>query len=94
MTGRIWTRLAVLVATLATVAVAATGAAAQPPVYAPSAVAKTCSSSYTHAIIGGAEKCLRAGEFCAHAYDSQYRHYGYRCTKYYANVQRYRLTRA
>jgi hypothetical protein len=80
-------RLALLVATLVA-AVAAAGAPAH------AAVAKTCSSGYRHAVIGGAEKCLRAGEFCAHAYDSQYRHYGYRCIKYYANVHRYRLTHA
>jgi len=46
------------------------------------------------AVIGGAEKCLRAGEFCAHAFDSQYRRYRYRCIRYDANVQRYRLTHA
>lgn len=45
-------------------------------------------------MIGGAEKCLRAGEFCAHAFDSQYRRYGYRCIRYDANVERYRLTHA
>lgn len=36
----------------------------------------------------------RAGEFCAHSADRQYRRYGFRCTKYYRNVQRYRLTHA
>jgi hypothetical protein len=36
----------------------------------------------------------RAGEFCTHAYDSQYRHYGYRCIRFYVNVHRYRLTHA
>jgi hypothetical protein len=92
MTRRIWTRLAVLAATIGAAAFAATASPAQPPVYASSAVARTCSSSSTHATIGGAQKCLRAGEFCTHAYDSQYRRYGYRCIKYYANVQRYRLT--
>jgi hypothetical protein len=80
-------RLALLCATLVA-ALAAGGAHAQ----SPAAVAKTCSAGYTHAVIGGAEKCLRAGEFCAHASDSQYRRYGYRCIKYYANVHRYRLT--
>jgi hypothetical protein len=80
-------RLALLVATLVA-AVAAAGAPAH------ATVAKTCNSGYRHAVIGGAEKCLRAGEFCARAYDSQYRHYGYRCIKDYANVHRYRLTHA
>lgn len=63
------------------------------PVFAPPAVnakthvpaapaAKTCGSGYTHAVIGGAEKCLRRGEFCAHRYDRQYRRYGFRCVKH------------
>jgi hypothetical protein len=59
---------------------------------APLIAARSCSAGYRHAVIGGAERCLRAGEFCAHAYDGQYRRYGFRCTRYYANVQRYRLT--
>jgi hypothetical protein len=46
------------------------------------AFAKTCSSSYTHAVIGGAQKCLRAGEYCAHNEQSQYRRYGYTCSNY------------
>jgi hypothetical protein len=46
----------------------------------------------THAVIGGVQKCLRRGEFCAHRYDRQYRRYGFRCIRYYANVGRYRLT--
>jgi hypothetical protein len=67
------------------------GATATPqPVHA----AKSCSSGYTHAVIGGVHKCLRAGQFCTHRYDRQYRRYGYRCTHYYRNVGRYRLTRA
>jgi hypothetical protein len=60
----------------------------------PAGAARTCGNGYTHAVIGGAEKCLRAGEFCTHAYDSQYRRYGFRCIRYYANVHRYRLTYA
>lgn len=83
-----------LAASVATAAVAATGAPAQPLLARPSAVAKTCSSGFRHAVIGGAEKCLRAGELCARAFDSQYRRYGYRCIRYDADVQRYRLTHA
>ena len=44
-----------------------------------SALAKSCSSSYVNATIGGAQKCLRRGEFCAHRYASQYRRYGFSC---------------
>lgn len=82
----IWTRLAVLAATLLAAVAATTGAAAAP--------ANACSAGFTPAVIGGAQKCLRAGEFCTHSYDSQYRRYGYRCIRYYANVHRYRLTHA
>jgi hypothetical protein len=41
--------------------------------------AKTCSGSYTHAVIGGAQKCLRAGEYCARADKRQYARYGFTC---------------
>jgi hypothetical protein len=46
---------------------------------APVAVAKSCSSSYTHAVIGGAHKCLRRGQYCARALDSTYHRYGFHC---------------
>lgn len=75
-------------------AFAASGASASPSTAGPDAVAKTCSTGYTHAVIAGEEKCLHSGQFCTHAYDRQYRRYGYRCIRYYANVHRYRLTRA
>jgi hypothetical protein len=94
MTGRRWTRPAVFLATVVAAATAATASPAHAVAASPSAAVKTCSSGYTHAVIAGAEKCLRAGEFCTHAYDSQYRRYGYRCIRYYANVHRYRLTHA
>ena len=57
-------------------------------------VAKTSSAGYTRATINGAVKCLHAGEFCTHSADRQYRRYGFRCIRYYANVHRYRLTYA
>jgi hypothetical protein len=69
---------------LAVLAVAA-GFAAAPavaPAGVPSAIAaKTCASSYTHAVIGGAQKCLRVGQFCAHRYDRKYHRYGFNCRK-------------
>jgi hypothetical protein len=86
-------RLQILFAAfVAATAIGAASAAPVPAAHTPAAVVKTCSSGYKHAVIGGAQKCLRAGEFCTHSLDRQYRHYGYRCIKYYANVQRYRLT--
>ncbi|MDX6370522.1 MAG: hypothetical protein QOG93_2024 [Gaiellaceae bacterium] len=85
---RLFALLAVGLASFA----AATSSPAAPLAQAPATALKSCSSGFTHAVIGGAEKCLRAGEFCAHRYDSQYRRYGYRCIRFYANVDRYRLT--
>jgi hypothetical protein len=62
-------------------------AAAAMAVIPSAAPAKSCSSGFVHAYIDGAQKCLRAGEYCAHAYDHRapshwpYTHYGYRCVK-------------
>ena len=47
----------------------------------PSFVAKTCSAGFVHGVIGGQQKCLRRGEFCAHRYNRQYHRYGYSCVK-------------
>jgi hypothetical protein len=44
-------------------------------------MAKTCSSGYKQAVIGGSEKCLRRGQFCARAKDSAYHRYGFHCHK-------------
>jgi hypothetical protein len=60
-------------------AVPAAAPAAQPSGGAPTIASKTCSSRFTHAVIGGSEKCLHAGEFCATAYRRQYVGYGYHC---------------
>lgn len=54
----------------------APGAAATPT----AVVTKTCSAGYAHAVIGGSQKCLRRGEFCAHRYAAQYVRYGFHCT--------------
>jgi hypothetical protein len=43
------------------------------------ASAKSCSKGYTHAVIGGEQKCLRRGEFCSHSKASQYRRYHFKC---------------
>ena len=88
-------RLTVALATFVAAFAAGTAAPAAPALHAaPTLAAKTCSSGYKHAVIGGQEKCLRAGQFCTHRYDSQYRRYGYRCIRYDRSVQRYRLTHA
>jgi hypothetical protein len=72
-------RIVAVVAALGFIgAVPATQAVARPA--APVAIAATtCGAGYKHAVINGAEKCLRRGEFCAHGADSQYRRYGYKC---------------
>lgn len=72
---------AAIAVALALAAAAPTAAPARPASPQMRAVAaKTCSAGYTHAVIGGAEKCLRRGEFCAKRYRSQYRRYGYTCS--------------
>jgi hypothetical protein len=73
-----------VIAAIAAASLAAAGPATAPahvgaPVIA--TASKTCSSGFRHAVIGGAQKCLRRGEFCARRYDRQYRRYGYRCRK-------------
>ena len=44
-------------------------------------VSKSCSSGYRHAVINGAHKCLRRGQYCARSADRQYHRYGYHCHK-------------
>jgi hypothetical protein len=71
-------RLALLVATV-TLAVAPAAAPAATSVRA--VAAKSCSGSYTHAVIGGTHKCLRVGQFCARRDNRQYHRYGFNCRK-------------
>jgi hypothetical protein len=50
------------------------------PVETPAAtIAKSCSRGYTHAIIGGAHKCLRRGQYCSRPRDREYHRYGFHC---------------
>ncbi len=51
------------------------------PLHPTAAVAKTCSGSYTHAVIGGSHKCLRRGQYCARGRDREYHRYGFHCHK-------------
>ncbi len=86
-------RLAVfLVAVTAAFGAGAVAPVVGPVAFAPSAAARTCSSTYRHAIIGGVHKCLRRGQFCAARYDRRYHRYGFHCHRYDASVGRYRLT--
>ena len=79
---RIRSRALGLLAALALIAAAPTtgGTAAQGSGGSITA-AKSCSSGYKHAVIGGQHKCLRRGQFCAHGKDGQYHKYGYHCHK-------------
>jgi hypothetical protein len=43
--------------------------------------AKTCPAGFTHAVIGGHQKCLHAGEYCSHAKARQYRRYHFVCER-------------
>lgn len=51
------------------------------PLAAATAVAKSCSSGWTHAVIRGSHKCLRRGQFCARSEDRTYHRYGFHCHK-------------
>lgn len=64
---------ALLGLTIATATVAILGTAS------PAAVASSCPHGYASATINHAHKCLHAGEYCTHSYQSQYRHYHYTC---------------
>lgn len=77
---RVSRRAGLVLATAVLATGGATAAGASPPTAPVAIAAKSCSGSYTHAVIGGAQKCLRRGEFCAHRYASQYRRYGFSCT--------------
>jgi hypothetical protein len=70
-----------LVAMMAAGALAAAPSAvpAKPATGPVAVAAEACSAGFKHAVIGGQEKCLRRGQFCARRYDSQYHRYGYRC---------------
>jgi hypothetical protein len=46
------------------------------------ASAKVCHRGIP-ARIGGAQKCIQAGEYCAMRYENQYERYGYECSTRY-----------
>jgi hypothetical protein len=62
------------------------------PVTPAAAVAHSCKSGFTHAVIDRAHKCLRRGQFCKRSADRQYRRYGFRCRRYDSRARRHRLT--
>jgi hypothetical protein len=72
------TRASMIIALVATAIVLAipVSAAAQP-------TARTACSRDVPAVIGGAHKCLGAGEYCATRYERQYERYGFVCSTRY-----------
>jgi hypothetical protein len=67
-------------AVLATLAVAVPGASSA----AAGPVASAACSRDVPATIGGAHKCLGAGEYCATRYERQYERYGFVCSTSYS----------
>jgi hypothetical protein len=62
--------------------VAALGAfavAVAAPVSVSANATKRCSAGSTHAVIGGKQTCLKPGEACTPADNSQYSKFGYTC---------------
>lgn len=74
-----------LAATVATAAAFAAPAAIS-AVDAKPAFARHCSAGFVHGRIGGQQKCLRRGEYCARSHKRQYRKYGFRCYGYPARL--------
>ena len=72
---------ALAVALAAGFGAAAAAPAAEPAARAPLAAAKPCSGSYVHGVLSWGHKCLRAGQFCKRAGDSEYHAYGFHCHK-------------
>jgi len=69
----------IIAAALTSVALATATTAVPAAIDPPVAAAKTCSSRYVHAVVGGEEKCLGTGQFCSRTYQSTYRRYGFAC---------------
>jgi hypothetical protein len=65
----------VLMALMAACAVAA------PAAIPTAASAKTCSGRYVHAVVGGQQKCLGAGEYCARRFERTYERHGFACER-------------
>jgi hypothetical protein len=59
-------------------AVAALGAV---PAAVPQAVANPAHASCKRAVIGGKHKCIARGQYCSRRYQSDYRRYGYSCSR-------------
>jgi hypothetical protein len=67
-----------LAASLAAALVAPPASIAASPT---AAAARSCSSGYVKAHVGGSAKCLRAGEYCAKRYHRAYHRHGFKCVR-------------
>jgi hypothetical protein len=77
MRGHRWVAAAAVAVALA-VPISQAPAAKHTPV---AVAAKSCGRGYTHAVINGAQRCLRRGQYCSHRADRQYHRYGLHCHK-------------
>jgi hypothetical protein len=77
---RAWMRAATAV--LATTAAVVVPIGVQATATPAATTAKVCHRGIP-ARIGGASKCLQAGEYCATRYERQYERYGYECSTRY-----------
>jgi len=68
---------ALIATALTTMALAVPGVGGAQP------VARIACSQDVPAVIGGAHKCLGAGEYCATRYERQYERYGFVCSTRY-----------
>jgi hypothetical protein len=59
----------------------AAGAMAAPAAIPAAASAKACSGRYVHAVVGGQQKCLGAGEYCARRFERTYERHGFTCER-------------
>jgi hypothetical protein len=73
-------RLVALAATASMFGIAPALAPVSIPVASPApAVAKPCSSGWTHAALPWGHKCLRRGQFCKGGQDRAYHRFGFHC---------------
>jgi hypothetical protein len=74
-------RAAGILASLALFAALPAASTHAQPVAPVAIAAKTCRVGYVHARIGGHQKCLHAGQYCARRYQRQYRRYHFTCNR-------------
>jgi hypothetical protein len=51
------------------------------------AAANTCGGRYVHAVVGGQQKCLGSGEYCARRFESVYVRHGFVCERVHGTLR-------